>query len=1066
MKPSDKNPTYQELVLRVEELESEIFLLREKGNLPDDNQDFASLFNNAPISIWNEDFTQVYEELKELRKLDIPNIKLFLHENPTVLASLFSKLKITSVNTATLSLFEAESSQNFLSNVQRTFGEGADKISTDLITAIWNNEKSFTAEVNYKTLKGENFAALFSVPIPQTKAERQTVPVTIQSIQKLKEAELAKKESLLKLEQAQKIGKIGSWEWNWETDKAVWSDEMYRIYGVEKSHFEPTSENVANAILKEDKHKMEHAIARLFQGEVVESFKFRIQRRNNEIRVLSIIALEITEGTIFGVTQDITDREKIEQSLKEAQRLAKVGSWLYNPETKKVEWSNEMFHIWGLDANGGAPEYETLLHLIHPDDAELWNTSVSKATNEAVPYDIEHRICLPSGEEKIVRGICQPVLGVNGEVVGLAGSGQDITEQKRLDRLLIEAKEKAEKSKDYLNNIINNIGDPVFVKDDEFKMVLVNNSFCRLLGFPKHKLIGRTMAENLPAEQMEGFLKIDSQVLSDGVENLNEEVINNANGDKLSIITKKSRYIDEQNKRFIIGTIRDITESKSIQKELDRQNEKLNNLNNALNKAQRLAKVGSWSFDTSNQKSEWSNEMFLIWDFDLSELAPDYKTIIKKIHKEDLELFNASVEEAVNNGIPYDIEHKIYLSNGEVKVVRAICQPVLNKDGKVIGLVGTSQDITAEKQFEQVQVKNQRLKAIGEMSSSIAHDFNNALQEMMGNLEIVKLQKDLSVDTLERLNNIKSIINDVAGRVGALQKFGDTKSCTVHTDSLDFNELIEESLEQSRPPWKDNPEKEGITIDITTEFEQIPKISCNKGELKSAIYNLIKNSIEAMPEGGSLTIQTGTKEEHVYARFLDTGLGMDEEAKLKIFEPFFSTKGFKPGRGLGMSGVYTIVQKHGGDAVVQRSELNKGTTIEISFPISHLDKINVSHKKDTDIFKEYRVLWVDDEVLITKASKLLVESLGHTCDGVSSGHKALEHLSQNSCDIVFTDIGMPKMNGWELIDAIREKFGYTIKIVAVTGWDLEGKSKEEFKIDFLLQKPFTLEKLKTAFEII
>lgn len=1063
---SDKKPSYQELIQQIDALESEIHRIRNEGEQEIITQNYERLFDAAPISIWNEDFTLVCDQLEQLRNKGISNIKTYIEQHPEVLFSLLSKLKVTSVNKATLQLFKAESNQEFLHNIQLTFGEGADKVSASLIEAIWNKDKLFTAEVNYKTLKGEQFAALFSVPIPQTIAEQQTVPITIHSVQKLKEAELAKKESLLKLEQAQKIGRIGSWEWEWETDRAVWSDEMYRIYGVDKDHFKPTSENVSNAILEEDKHKMDHAIARLFKGEVADSFEFRIIRPNNEIRDVSIIALQISEGTIFGVTQDITDRKKIERELDEAQTLAKVGSWLFNPVTQKVEWSKEMFQIWGLDARSGAPTYDTLLKLIHPDDAELWNTSVAKATSEGIPYDIEHRVCLPDGKEKIVRGVCQPVLGINGQVVSLAGSGQDITEQRQLDKQLIEAKEKAEESKDYLNNIINNIGDPVFVKDDQFRMVLVNNSFCRLLGYPKHKVIGRTMAEDFPAKQSEVFLKTDKQVLLSGEENLNEEKITIASGEELTIITKKSRYIDEHNNRFIIGTIRDITESKVIQKELDTQNEKLNNLNNALNKAQRLAKVGSWSFNTSNQKSEWSNEMFLIWDFELSKLAPDYDTIIRKVHREDLNLFNSAVESAIVSGTPYDIEHRISLSNGEEKIVRAICQPVLDHHGKVVSLVGTSQDITTQKQFEKVQVKNQRLKAMGEMSSSIAHDFNNSLQEMMGNLEIVKLESDLSANTIKRLNTIGSIIADVADRVSALQKFSDTKHADKNAKTLDLNTLIKESLSESRPLWKDAMEKEGVKINVSTDFGKIPKILSTSGELKAAIYNLVKNSIEAMPEGGDLNIQTGLKDEGVYARFIDTGMGMNEETKLKLFDPFFSTKGFELGRGLGMSGVYSIVKKYKGDIVVTSSELGIGTTIEIVFPISNRDEAKILTEDDPKEKKLLRVLWVDDDFLITKSSCLLVESLGHQCDGTNSGQKALAHLDEKSYDFVFTDIGMPKMNGWELANAIRSKLGNKLKIVIVTGWEVEEKAKKEHGIDFVLQKPFTLEQLKKTLLLV
>lgn len=760
---------------------------------------YKHLFDNATISIWNEDFTLVFKQVNELKKLDIPDIKKYLQKHPKILFSLLEKVKINSVNNATLKLFKANNNQEFLNNVKYTFGEGANNVFINLIVAIWNNETSFISEVNYKTLEGDEFPAIFSVHIPQTKLEQQSVPITIQSIQNLKDAETAKKESLLNLEQAQKLGKIGSWEWNPKTEKSVWSDEMYRIYGVDKEDFIPDSENVLKTILEEDRHKMEYAISKVINGEKVDSFEFKIVRPNKQIRNLNIIALQIKEDIIYGITQDITDIKKIEKQLNEAQKLAQVGSWLFDLSTQKIEWSEETFRLWGFDSKEGAPDYDTLL---------------------------------------------------------------------------------------------------------------------------------------------------------------------------------------------------------------------------------------------------------------------------SKIHKDDHELFNDSVDKAIKLGIPYDIEHRIIFSDGEEKVIRAICKPVFGGNNEVISLAGTSQDITSHKQFELEQVKYQRLKAIGEMSSSVAHDFNNSLQQMVGNLEIIKLQKDLSNNTIERLKNIEAIIGDVADRVSALQKFGDAEHNNLDATLLDFNILIEDVLKQSRPLWKDTLEKKGVKINVITNLKDIPEISCNSGELKSVIYNLVKNSVEAMPKGGDLVIKTDSNTEYVTVTFTDTGKGMDNKTKLKIFEPFFTTKGYKLGRGLGMSGAYNTIKKYKGNILVKKSELDKGTTIEISFPISKVLKIDEKIKEATENKKSLRILWVDDDILITEVAQILVEEIGHECTIANSGKEALEFLNNNTYDIVFTDIGMPEMNGWELADIIKNKFEDNLKIIAVTGWDINQKNKDKNSFDFVMQKPFDLENLKKIFKEI
>ncbi|AEE20411.1 PAS domain-containing protein [Dokdonia sp. 4H-3-7-5] len=544
----NKKSKFQELERQIEDLES----ARE--------HDYKTLFDNSTISIWNEDFTLVFEELERLRTLNVSNIKKYLKKNPETLSTLLGKLKVNNVNGATLKLFKAENKEDFFNNIQNTFGKGASKVFTKLIIAIWKKKKAFISEVNYKTLKGVEFKALLSVRIPQTLLEQKSVPVTIQDISELKAVQSAKKQSILKLQQAQKLGRMGSWEWKWKTDEAYWSDEMYKIYGVKKGEFDPTSDNVRELIFEEDRSKVKNVIKKLFTERSMEPFEFRIVRTNNEIRHLSILGIEFIKDKVYGVTQDITDRKIIEDDLNEAQKLAKVGSWIFNTDVRKMEWSKVMFHIWGFDPSQGTPPYKVLLNHVHPDDMELWDSCIKRASSQGIPYDIEHRICLPDGTQKVIRCICEPVLGPNGTVIGLKGTGQDITEQKLIDEALIEAKEKAEESKNHLNSIIKNIGDPVFVKDDQSRLVIVNEAFCTLFGFERQEIIGKTLAEEVSPAEREAFLSIDKQLIIDGIENITEESLTIREGETQRISTRKTRFIDSNGNIFIVGVIHDITE--------------------------------------------------------------------------------------------------------------------------------------------------------------------------------------------------------------------------------------------------------------------------------------------------------------------------------------------------------------------------------------------------------------------------------------------------------------------------------------------------------------------------
>lgn len=372
-------------------------------------------------------------------------------------------------------------------------------------------------------------------------------------------------------------------------------------------------------------------------------------------------------------------------------------------------------------------------------------------------------------------------------------------------------------------------------------------------------------------------------------------------------------------------------------------------------------------------------------------------------------------------------------------------------------------DITERKQAEKGIIESQRLNAIGEMAASVAHDFNNSLQAMMGNIEVAKFKTNLSDTTLKYLNNVESIIVDVTSRVKSLQRFGSTKQDRSEYKLVNLNTIISESIIQARPLWKDNTEKVGITININADYGDIPEITCNEGELKTSFHNIIKNSVEAMPKGGTITIVTGIKDKKIFVTVADTGIGMDEDTKAKIFQPFYSTKGFDTGRGLGMSGVFSIVKECGGDIFVKTSELGKGTTIEIVFPFDEQNEIkeeNVIKEKILDDNVELRVLWVEDDFIIRQSLPILVESLGHKCDIASSGIIALEYLKKNTYDVVITDIGMPEMSGWELADIIKNKFGNKIKVVVVSGWSIDEAKKKKHGVKYVLGKPFKAEQLK------
>ena len=714
---------------------------------------------------------------------------------------------------------------------------------------------------------------------------------------------------------------------------------------------------------------------------------------------------------------------------------------------------------------------KSIFDFTHPEDKEYTRTKfVEWENSKNNHFHFENRQINISG--KIFETEWQVNVERKGtKIIKITSIIRDITKQNITHKELINAI----KERKQFFNFFNLSPEIMLIASPDGVFQSVNPATTKLLGYSEEILTSKPFLDFIHPDDKEITLREFEKQTKQGAHSINFENRYLCKNNEYIILSWSAFFNKEDGVTY--ATARDVTKEKLIKLELIKSKEhaeqseekkilailKLENSEKRLKQTERLAQVGSWFIDIASQKVEWSDQAFKMWGFDSKKGTPDYDSLVKLIHGDDLELFNSSYEKAVNLCIPYDIEFRICLSNEEQKTIRAICEPMLGEDGKVASITGSNQDITLQKAFEKAQIKHQRIKAIGEMSSSIAHDFNNSLQQMAGNLEVIKLQNDYPENTNKRLNNIGSIISDAADRVSALQKFGDTKYDDIDTELIDFNTLINESLIQSRPLWKDGMEKNGLKINVITDLKDIPKIFGNKGELKSAVYNLIKNSVEAMPEGGDIIIKTGTKGKEIFATFTDTGIGMNEETKTKVFEPFFSTKGFKLGRGLGMSGVFNLIKKHNGSIVVKSSVLFKGSTFKIVFPIGQNEDNKIINKNKLKNKAKFNILWVDDDASITEDVSELLELMGHKCTIANNGKDALEHLSENTYDIVFTDIGMSGMNGWELIAAIRNSFGNQIKIITVSGWGIDEKTKEEHMIDFVLQKPFTVERLEKIF---
>lgn len=367
-------------------------------------------------------------------------------------------------------------------------------------------------------------------------------------------------------------------------------------------------------------------------------------------------------------------------------------------------------------------------------------------------------------------------------------------------------------------------------------------------------------------------------------------------------------------------------------------------------------------------------------------------------------------------------------------------------------------DIREQMQAEKKEIEKQRLEAIGQMTDGIAHNMNNVLQTITMEMELGLRVPGIPQTVIEGMRNVLQSSRNAASDIKQLQRFS-RKSITCKRQAIDLNELIEASVIQTRSLWKSATEKLGLRITIQLSLGSIKSIDGDQGEISIALHNIIKNAVEAMPKGGIIFITTCMKNENVSLCIKDNGIGMNEETRKRVLEPYFTTKGFTLGRGIGMSSVFNTIKSHNGHINIY-SELSKGTTIELLFPTGELEQVTTQRAPTIYNRQTARILWVDDDQTIRNIGAKILRQSGHSVDTASGGNGALALLKESTYDLLITDIAMPDMSGLDLAKDVRGKYG-SMKVVTISGYgDNEMNDEKTSGVNYSLGKPIDMEALQ------
>ncbi|HLJ57692.1 MAG TPA: ATP-binding protein, partial [Chthonomonadaceae bacterium] len=411
------------------------------------------------------------------------------------------------------------------------------------------------------------------------------------------------------------------------------------------------------------------------------------------------------------------------------------------------------------------------------------------------------------------------------------------------------------------------------------------------------------------------------------------------------------------------------------------------------------------------------------------------------------------------DGIPFHASHHIRSGAG---AAQSVCDlslvPVRDGNGVVSGVLLLSFDVTdlvnarqdadearqaAEHALDQLKatqnqmVQMEKIRAIGELASGVAHDFNNALMAILGYTEMAEESLDSPDELAGHLSIIRTAAEDAKTTVRRLQEFAKQRA-RAHGEPVDVNAIVKDVIDLTRPRWRDGAQKEGRAYTVTMQVQPVPAILAEPSGMREVLVNLVYNALNAMPNGGDLVLSTQPYgDKHVEICVADTGIGMTPEVAARIFDPFFTTRGVE-GTGLGLSVSWTIIQRFGGKIELDTAP-GKGTRFMLRFPTIDAASSGQDAPRNGTAPERVdgkRALIVDDEPLVASVLTTILTRHGYRVVSAHSANAALGCLEDDEgdrFDVVLSDHGMPGTTGLELLAEIKRRRP-DLPVVLLTGW--------------------------------
>jgi len=615
----------------------------------------------------------------------------------------------------------------------------------------------------------------------------------------------------------------------------------------------------------------------------------------------------------------------------------------------------------------------------------------------------------------------------------LIGVFRDITERKR-------AEEALKASEAFLDSIIENSPHAMWISDSQGVLIRLNQACRDLLRVTDDEVVGKynILQDSIVIEQ--GHLPLVKKVFEEGTTVRFTISYDSARLEAIALKKHTSIVLDvtispvlDLNGKVIHAIIQhvDITERKRAEEAL-RQSEK------NLAEAQRQTHIGSFEYDFAKGRLRWSEEMFRITGIKAEDFHGTQADFLSRVHPEDLPRVAKLREQGLDpRGGPLETEFRILRPDGTERFVRMLFETAFDAKGNPLRRIGTFQDVTdrkrEEKEKQRLEAQLQqamKMEAVGRLAGGVAHDFNNLLTGIMGNLQLAQMEMKPDDPLAEMLTEVNKAAESAAALTRQLLAF--SRKQLIEPKVLDLNDIIS-SLHKMLARLI------GEDIELkTVPGKSLGAVKVDPGQIEQILVNLAINARDAMPDGGTLLVETGDVElDEEYCRrhsnaqpggfvmlaVSDTGVGMSEEVKSHLFEPFFTTKPKGHGTGLGLATIYGAVKQSGGFVEVY-SEPGMGTSFKIYLPraMEKAEKLEKGRRVLEMPGGTETVLLVEDEGIVRELAIKILKRLGYKVLHAPNGGEAFMMAEgyKNRIDLLLTDVVMPGMNGRQLAERLVE----------------------------------------------